>query len=197
MLSIHYQLLSSLIFFTHYLLSVVINACYHEHMSPVVFIALIVAAPVVVLTALRVNAAIVFLSLCLGSVLVQFVGKDAALFTGLFSSAHSTGSSYAVPIGLLLLPAIFTILVMFHSVKGTVKLILNVLPAFAAGVIGLLLAEPLFSPGLRGTFAQTVLWHHIESLQAGVVIASTIVSLLFLWFLRPRHAPEEGKKHHR
>lgn len=53
-------------------------------MSPEFALAAIVLAPVVLLMVLRVNAALVFLSLCLGDVLVQFTANDANSFLTTF-----------------------------------------------------------------------------------------------------------------
>src|SRR6266849_4182234 len=107
-------------------------------MTPLVLIVGMIAVPALLLMVLRINAAIVFLSLCLGDVLVQFTGKDAGSFVNLFSS--STASDYSASIALLLLPAVFTMLVMIGTVRGHVRMVLNALPAVAVGVVGLLLA---------------------------------------------------------
>jgi len=163
--------------------------------TPLVFIAVMVAVPVLLLLVLRINAAIVFLSLCLGSVLVQFVGKNAGSFVNLFSSSEAA-HTYGVSLVLLLLPAVFTMIVMIGTVRSKFRLLLNILPAVAVGLVGLLLAEPLFSPGLRGAIADTSAWHNIQQLQVLIVSVSTIVSLLFLWLQRPGR--ESGKRgHHR
>ncbi len=58
-----------------------------ETVTPLIFFAVVLLGPAVALTLLRVNAAVVFLSLCLGSVLVQFMGNDARqLCLGLFAA---------------------------------------------------------------------------------------------------------------
>ncbi len=51
-------------------------------MTPEITLAAIVLVPVIVLMFFRINAALVFLSLCLGSVLVQFVAGDAGGLIG-------------------------------------------------------------------------------------------------------------------
>lgn len=161
-------------------------------MTPLVLIAGMIALPIVLMTVLRINAAIVFLGLCLGSVLVQFAGKDASSFVNLFSS-NKLMSEFGASIALLLLPAVFTMIVMIGTVRGKFRLVLNLLPAVAVGVVGLLLAKPLFSPGLQGAVAGTQAWHSLQQLQVLIVSASTIVSLLFLWLQRPSRFGHEGK----
>lgn len=165
-------------------------------MSPDLLIVGIILLPVIVLALLRVNAAIIFLSLCLGSVLVQFMGSDAASFAELFSASKNV-STYLVSAILLALPAAFTTVVMIRTIRGGVRLALNLIPAVAVGVVGLLLIEPLLSPGTRGAIAGTTLWHDLQRAQSLVVGVSTLASLLFLWFQRPLRAFSESGKHRR
>lgn len=163
--------------------------------TPLVLIVAMVAVPMLALLVLRINAAIVFLSLCLGSVLVQFVGNDASSFINLFSTSKII-MHYGASIFLLLLPAIFTMVVMIGTVKGKFRAFLNVLPAIAVGMVGLLLAEPYFTPGLRGSVTGTSAWHEIQRVNTLIVTASTVVSLLFLWLQRPkRSSHDEGGRH--
>src|SRR3954467_13664245 len=108
-------------------------------MSPEVTLGLIVAVPVLILMFLRVNAALVFLSLCLGDVLVQFVAPDANEFLQLFS-AHvpknvDTGNDN-IKILLLLLPVVLTAIFMIRTVRGKGRLFLNFLPALGVGMLG-------------------------------------------------------------
>lgn len=163
--------------------------------TPLVLIAAMVAVPILILLAFRINAAIVFLSLCLGSVLVQFVGNDTSSFINLFS-ASKVVMHYGASIFLLLLPAVFTMIVMIGTVKGKFKVLLNILPAVAVGVVWLLLAEPYFTPGLRGAMTGTSAWHEIQKINTLIVTASTVVCLLFLWLQRPkRSGHDDGGKH--
>jgi hypothetical protein len=159
-------------------------------MTPIGLVIILIAAPVLVLTVLRINATLVFLSLCLGAVLVQFVGDEAANTIGILASDGSTNLEL-VSLGLLLLPAVFTAVVMIRTVKGNLKLAINLLPAISVGVLGLLLAEPLFSDGLRASIEATDAWLMITKLQTVVVGVSAIISLFFLWLQRPKHHKEE------
>ena len=166
-------------------------------MTPLVLIIGMIALPVVLMAMLRINAAIVFLSLCLGDVLVQFAGQDASSFINLFSSSKTVSSSTA-SLALLLLPAAFTLVVMIGTVRGHVRLLLNLLPAAAVGVLALLLAEPYFSAGLQSTVTTTQAWHNVQQLQVLIITTSAVVSLLFLWLQRPSRAGHEKSKgkHH-
>ncbi len=163
-------------------------------MPPLAVLAIITVVPVVLLLLLRVNAAIVFLSLCLGSVLVRFVDNDAQSFVNLFSGS-AAARGYGVSIALLLLPAVFTTLVMIGTVRGTFRLMFNTLPALSVGLLVLLLAVPLFSPGLRGAIDNTSVWPHVQQAQVLVVGLGALISLLFLWLQRPKHEYDRHKRH--
>src|ERR1700733_5844066 len=105
------------------------------------------AVPIIVFLALRVNASLVFLSLCLGAVLVQYVAPEANSFLQLIS-AHVNGiSSMRVQLLLLVAPAVVTTVVTVFSVHGRLKGVVNILPALAASALFVLLAVPLLPPG--------------------------------------------------
>ena len=151
-------------------------------MDPLYILIALLAAPVMVLMVLRINASLVFLSLCLGNVLVQFVSQDAG--TMLFSAAaqapgHVPTSQSYIDLVLLLLPVALTAIIMIHSVKGP-KLAFNFLPALGVSVLLALLAVPLLSAGLTGSITGLDLWHKLESLQTLVLSVTTMLCLLIL-----------------
>ena len=164
-------------------------------MTPTILVALIVAAPAVLLTVLRVNAVLVFLSLCLGQVLVQFVGPEAMDTVGILALGTGKTSPQIVSLALLLLPPIFTVLITMHTVKKHLRLALNVLPALSIGVLLLLLTEPFFSPGLKGAIEGDRIWVWVQGLQPLAVGLSAIVSILFLWLHKPKKVKEEEHGH--
>jgi hypothetical protein len=164
-------------------------------MNPLILAIAIIAIPVVALTVLRINAAIVFLSLCLGEVLVMFVSKDATSTVGILNSTGHADLGM-VSFGLLVVPAILTAFCMIGTIKGKLTQVLNVLPAIAVGVLTLLLAKPLFSGAMQSGIESTVIWEQVQGLQTIVVSASALISLFFLWIQRPKSkSKEEGKKH--
>ncbi len=142
------------------------------------------AAPVLVLTLLRINAALVFLSLCLGAVLVEYVAGEANSLITLFSEQAGTVSASSMQLVLLLAPAIVTCVVTVFSVHGKLKTLLNILPAFAASALCLLLVVPLLPNGLRFELEMQAVWNHLVKAQALIVGMGAIVSLVFLWMQR-------------
>lgn len=166
-------------------------------MDPNIILIAILAAPVLLLMVLRVNAAQVFLSLCLGAVLVQFVGPDAATIVS-STSAHSRGvpsSQSVVNLVLLLLPVVLTTVFMINSVKGKAKQAFNLLPAIGVATLGALLAVPMTSAGLTGSITMLPLWKELENLQTMILGISTLLVLLYLWMHRSKASHDEKAKH--
>lgn len=168
-------------------------------MNPLIILIILLAAPLILLMALRINAALVFLSLCLGNVLVQFIGQDAGTILS-SAVARAPGSvpptqSY-VNLLLLLLPVVLTMIIMIHSVKGHAKVAFNILPALGVSTLGVLLAVPLLSAGLTGSITQLALWRELENLQTLILSISTLLCLLFLWMQRPASHKQDSKHPH-
>jgi hypothetical protein len=170
-------------------------------MTPVITLTAIVIIPVVLLMALRINAALVFLSLCLGDVLVQFIAGDASSFFSLLSSSHITTpihtSNNNVDLILLLLPVVLTAFFMIKTIRGTSRLLLNALPSAGVGMLGALLIVPLLPAGLSHNVIDSSLWSQVQRTQGLIVGASALVCLLVLWLQRPKAGGEgkHGKKH--
>jgi hypothetical protein len=165
-------------------------------MTPLILLSVLVLTPVIVAVVLRVNAAFLFMSLCVGEVLVQYMSGDASsLFSTLSSSNSDQIASSTIKLVLLLIPPVLTTLFMFHSVRGGTKAIINILPAIGAGLLTALLVKPLLSPTFQHTLEHSSLWHQISQAQTLVVGVGALLSLLFLCLQRQR-PHEHGVKHH-
>ncbi len=164
-------------------------------MTPEITLGAIVVIPVILLILLRINATLVFLSLCLGDVLVQFVASDANSFLTLFA-AHGVQTdkiqNNTISLVLLLLPVVLTTIFMIKTVRGKFKLILNILPAAGVGMLGALLVVPLLPGGLQANIVGSSLWTVVQNAQNIIVSSSAAVCLLVLWMQRPK-AGGEGK----
>jgi hypothetical protein len=167
-------------------------------MNPQITLGALVLIPVIVVMFLRINAALVFLSLCLGDVLVQFVAKDTTDFLTLHANqvpqAASAGSN-TIKLGLLLLPVVLTAIFMIRTVRGHGRLLLNVLPATGVGLLGALLVVPLLPPGLAHNVVGSSLWLQVTRAQDLIVGASAVVCLFVLWLQRPKTGGSKHGKH--
>lgn len=158
-------------------------------------VALIIAlvVPVFIFLVLRINAAMVFLSLCLGAVLVEYVAGDANSLLSLFSSRTGSFSASSMQLALLVAPAAVTSVVTVFSIHSKPKVMLNLFPALAASLLALLLVVPLLTPGLRHALMSQMVWKELVRAQALVVGSGALVSLIFLWFQR-RHFKQPERK---
>jgi hypothetical protein len=142
---------------------------------------------------LRVNAALVFLSLCLGSVLVQFASPDAEALAALFSAqAPNTDppDNSTLSIAMLVTPAVLTAIFMIRTVRGKTKLLINALPAAVVGLLGALLVVPLLPEGLNDDIINSSLWSQVQASQGFAVGLAAVVCLLVLWMQRPKTGGE-------
>lgn len=164
-------------------------------MSPAIILGAITLIPVLLLMVFRINAALVFLSLCLGNVLVQFTAKDLASITSAFSAQAPgvIGQSSTVNLVLLLFPVAITMLIMVKTIRGHGKLLINLLPAAAVGVLGALLVVPLLPGGISHNLMSSPIWAQGHAAQAYVVGLGAVVSLLSLLMQRPK--PSHDGKH--
>jgi len=144
-------------------------------------LAILVIVPIVLAMVLKVNAAVLFMSLCVGQILVQYVSNDTISLVTSASARTSSLSESTIQLGLLLLPVVLTAIFMLHSVHGT-KSIINLLPAIGFGFLTALFVEPLLSPGFQKTLQHSSIWHQILQAQTLIVGAGAFVALLFLWF---------------
>jgi hypothetical protein len=162
-------------------------------MTPVIILGAITIVPIILLMVLRVNAALVFLSLCLGDVLVQFASKDVNMLTSVFS-AHSPGTvpdNNTIKLILLFLPVVLTIIFMIKTVKGHGKLLLNLLPAAGVGVLSALLAVPLLPLSTKLGIINSPIWTQGQQFQGYIVGLSATVCLLTVWMQRPKHSHDD------
>ena len=168
-------------------------------MTPDLTFAAIVLIPIVLLMLLRINATLVFLSLCLGNVLVQFVARDANDFFSLLESSNATGTiettNNNVAIILLLTPVVLTTIFMIRTVHGHGRLLLNALPAAGVGLLGALLIVPLLPAGLSHNIIDSSLWSEVQRAQDLIVGASALICLLVLWLQRPKTGEGKHSKH--
>lgn len=167
-------------------------------MTPLVLFGLLVLVPVALAMLLRVNAAVLFMSLCVGEVLVQYVANDTGSFVTTFAGHNGSISNSTIRLVLLLVPPVLTAIFMFHSVHGSTKLFFNIFPAIGVGLLTALLVKPLLSPTFQQTLERSSLWHQFSQAQTLVISVSALFSLLFLWL--QRHGSNEhkhGSKHRR
>ena len=163
-------------------------------MTYLVILAALALVPVVLITLLRVNGAIAFMSLCLGSVLVRYTVSDVSSIASGLSSKISPGLNQWASLVLLVLPFVVTILFTRKSVAGN-KQLTNFLPAIASGLLFALLVTPLLGGSLQIHIEGQPLWRTLSDLQTGVLLGGAFFSLVFILFTHRGHHDGGDKKH--
>lgn len=177
--------------------SLTTGPCYYEESMDAHEIALILALtlPVAMLMLLRINAALVFLSLCLGLVLVEFVAGEANSLLTLFGLTDGSVSGSTLQLVLLFAPAAATSVISAFSLHGKLRVLFNLVPATAAAAFAVILVVPLLPPGLSGALQDQSVWQHLSRAQALVVGTGALVSLAFLWTQRRSLRHRDKRKH--
>jgi hypothetical protein len=157
-----------------------------------VFLVGILVLPLLLMAVLRINAPLVFLSVCLGNVLIKFVGNGAAEFFNLFLPRTMT-STQTVSLMLVLIPVVLTMIFMIRSVKGN-RWLTNLLPGAAASFLLLYTLMPLLPAGVADSIHASPFWSPIDQAQELIIGVGSLICLFFLWLQRPKNH-EHGKKH--
>lgn len=154
----------------------------------------LVIVPILAILLLRVNGAIAFMSLCLGSVLVQYASGDMTDLIMSFSAQGMLNVSQWVKLSLLIAPLVLTVLFTHGSIRGG-KRFTNILPALTTGMLTALLAVPLLPAAMQRNIHQLGAWTQLDNLQTSLVIAGAVFSLLFLLVThRTKHTDDDKKK---
>ncbi len=164
-------------------------------MSNDLLLIIALALPVVLFLVLRVNAAMVFLSVCLGAVLVDHVAGDANMLIGSFSPRTNSLSQTTIELLLLLVPAIITTVIMAFSLHGRLKVALNIVPAAAASMLLVLLTVPLLPKNIAFSLMTQESWRVLSNAEALVIGMGALVSLFFLWKQRRNFRQHDKHKH--
>lgn len=149
-------------------------------MIPLIILGLLVGLPTLLVFILRSNAAVVFLAVCGGSILLKYVGGDASLVLSSFVPHMNIVEQDALKLTLLLLPAILTMLLLRRSLSGA-KAFLNLLPAAATGALIALSVVPILSPSTSSTIMATNAWALLTRAQDLIIGAGVLLSLLLIW----------------
>mgnify|MGYP000212142517 CR=1 FL=1 len=159
---------------------------------PDLILAALITGPLIITFLLKSNAALGFLSLCAGSVLVTYANSD--IKNGLQQIGAESLSNSAVALGLLTIPLAVTLLLTRKSVANKSKLLFHAIPAACAGGLLALSAVPFLSDTVQADFASSELWLNLQKAQTLIIGAGAITSLALVWLgSLKRH----GKKHHK
>jgi uncharacterized membrane protein len=147
----------------------------------------IAGLPILLILVLRASAAVVFLALCAVTDLLKFIGKDATtVLTSIWPHSNIIAQQ-SLNVSLLSVPPLVAIIRLRKTVSGS-KMVLNIAPAVAVGLLAAISIVPLLSSGLRVNILHTPVWKLGEQMQGFIVGVGVLVSLLLLKGHRKKEA---------
>lgn len=162
-----------------------------------IWLTAIIIFPIIGLYLLKVNAALVYLSLCLGYVLYIFDAHNAGVLAGSLNAhsslVHLKASTVVVNFALLLGPAALTLISQINSLHGKSKRFLNLVPTIVTGLFIPLLVVPILPASTAESIIKTSYWAQLIKYRASIVGVGAVVAILFFW-LNGRESTK--KKHH-
>jgi hypothetical protein len=168
-----------------------------------ILLIIIVAAVALILLAIRTNALYVFFGLCAGNALVQFASKNMAYVNGHLNTnllPHGyTVSQPSILLAILLLPPVLVAVLAKHD-NGPTKWPIQIFPAIATGILGVLFVVPLLSSSMQQSITQNKFWNLLEQYQVpvvGVCVIACLVLLILKTYSRgSHHGHHKSKSHH-
>jgi len=168
-----------------------------------ILLIIIVAVIAIVLLAIRTNALYVFFALCGGNALLQFANKNMAYVNGHLNThllPHGyTVSKPTVQLVILLVPPILVAALAKHN-NGPTKWPIQIFPAVATGILGVLFVLPLLSLSMQISITQNKFWNLLEQYQVPIVGLCIVVSIMLLilsTYSHGSHSSHGGKAHHK
>jgi hypothetical protein len=162
-------------------------------MMPLVLIGAIAGLPILLGLFLRVNAALLFLSVAAGALLQRAMGDSTELAMATF--LRDAPVSYIADIGLLVLPVVLTILFLRKSAKKS-QVLLQLLPLVTVGLAFAALLLPLLPPHTQSEIYGLSFGSVVKQSQ-DLIIAVAVVLNLLLAFRVFRHEESPKGKHHK
>jgi len=160
-------------------------------MANAVLIALVLG-PAVLTFLLRSNAALSFLALCAGFVVISFASTDLKNLTGQLNFSINSSTLNLILVGL---PLVLTLLLTRKAFSGGVSRVLHIVVALCAGGLLALVTVPLLSDSVRANFANSNLWSDLHKIQAEVIGLGVFLSLLIVWAKSLKGGSGKSKKH--
>ncbi len=150
-----------------------------------------ILGPMAVALLLKSNAALSFMALCAGSVVVNYGGADIS--SAIKQAGLGPYSTSAVELVLLVTPLAITLLLTRKAVAKRSKYYFQAVAAICAGGLLALSAVPLLTQTMQTSFATSEIWLNLQKVQAAVVTIGALASLLLVWFAGFKHS--KFKKH--
>lgn len=164
-------------------------------MDPTLVLLLCAGALTVLCLVMRVNSVAIFLTLIAGALVSKLVASD---MTQIVNSFINTGMpmSSIVQIFLLVI-APFVLLLGLKGSVGVGGIVLQIVPAVAAGVLLVYFATGMLPYDTQQKIVDSNLYGYVSPYFALAAAAGLFASVLSLWASKPKHHDKHSKKHHK
>lgn len=161
-------------------------------MPPIILLAVVTGLPLALAVLLRVKPLYLFVSIVTGYFWVQFLGDTAELIVR--SLVQISYPDITVRLGLLLLPVVFTFLLMRKTVSAS-ALPFQFILLVADSLLLATFLIPLLSPGTQGAIYQTHAGSIVRQAHDVSIAGVAGLHLLVMFLMRPKHGKHGGKRH--
>lgn len=158
-------------------------------MDSYVILGILVGLPLLLALLFRVSAVFLFTSVASGALLTQYFADDASLVLNAFFT-HSNVDQY-VKLVLLVLPVLLTVYFLRKTLSGT-QILFHLVPLVVTSAAFAALVMTALPGGVRYDLMNNSAGKVLESSQNLLVAASSILTLLLMWFTMRHH---KGKRH--
>jgi hypothetical protein len=156
-------------------------------------LAVLILLPAVLTFFLKSNAALGFLALCGGFTVITLSGSQIDHLVGQTKITSLTSNN--VDLALLLLPLLLSLLFTAKTVSSKNFRYFSMVPALCAGGLLAIVAAPMFNSAAGTDVTASSFWHNLEDIQAYVVGAGLLSSLLLIWTASLKRGDHKSKKH--
>jgi hypothetical protein len=156
-----------------------------------VILAAFVLGPLLLTFLLKSNAALSFLALCSGFVVISFASSDLKSLTG---QLNFSVDSSILNLVLLILPLVFTLIFTKGKAKSGFGRIIQLIVALCAGVLLALIGVPLLSGSLSADLFKSSAWEDLQKAQAAIAGVGVFLSLMVVWAKNLKTLKDKDKK---
>ncbi len=143
------------------------------------WLVVLLVTPILLTYFLKSNAALSYLALCAGFVLLSLTTNDLQKL--LDHSNLVRVSTDLLGLILLISPPLLTLLFTHKSIKGQSNILIQLVPALFMGALLALIAVPLLNESVRSNFTGSSLWSELQKIQPWVIGIGTVISLALVW----------------
>ena len=139
----------------------------------------LILGPLALYLLFKSNAALSFLALCAGVVVVSYGGND--INSAIKAVGLGPYSTSAVELVLIIAPLALTLIVTKKTVASRSKAYFQGVTALCAGGLLALSTVPLLTETMQTSFANSQIWLNLQKIQAAVVGVGVLCALVLTW----------------